>query len=399
MKFIKKLIRRIFFLILILAALAVFLNAKTRLIRNIDTYLPIINEERAELIREISDKVNEFVYEIPTPEEFWAKIHHTELPIDPNDIAANTYYSSDSMLNFCISDNISAVISGNEADIYGVTNDPSSKHIVYRFLDHDGTVLDQFTDICDNEGKFRKIVTIPDGSAQLAVFTGPEQYGSYQSTVYNYLPLERDANGDWSISVSPVYEHNITEYGKARSLSHALKNTYDICSTDKGVISLANTVTEGISGNYEKILAIHDWICANIYYDTDSVSSNGLNDAAYVATDVIGGRKAVCLGYSNLFAAMCRALSIPCNVITGYAIGPDGYDTAWNAENINTTEPNHAWNEVYLDDRRIIVDTTWDSQNRIENGVAETGRSVSHLYFDANIRFFSQNHKIIGYGK
>ena len=399
MRFIKKLIRRIFFLILILAALAVFLNAKTRIIRNIGTYLPSINEDRAKLIRDISDKVNEFVYEIPTPEEFWAMINRTELPIDPNDIAANTYYSSDSMLNFCTSDNISAVINGAEADIYGVTNDPASKHLVYRFLDRDGNVLDQFTDICDSDGKFRKIVTIPNDSAQLAVFTGPEQYGNYQSTVYNYLPLERDAVGNWSISFSPVYEHNLAEYGKDRSLSQALKNTYDICSTDKGVISLASSITEGISGNYEKILALHDWICRNIYYDTDSVSSNGLNDAAYVATDVLGGRKAVCLGYSNLFAAMCRALSIPCNVVTGYAIGLDGYDTAWNGENINTTEPNHAWNEVYLDDRRIIVDTTWDSQNRIEGGTVQAGRSVSHLYFDANIRFFSQNHKIIGYGK
>lgn len=399
MKFIKKLIRRLFFLILILAVAIVALNAKTRIVRNIGKYLPMIDEEKSELIRELSDKVNELVYGIPSPQEFLAMIQHTELPIDPNDIAANSYYSSDSMLNFCNTDNISVAITGSEADIYGITNEPNSKHLVYRFLDSTGNVLDQFSDICDNEGKFRKIVAIPSGAAQLAVFTGPEQYGSYMSMVYNYLPLTQNSDSSWRVQDSPVYEHNLTEYGKERSLSHALKNTYDICSTDSGVISLARSITEGCDGNYSKILAIHDWICRNIYYDTDSVGSSGLNDAAYVATDVIGGRKAVCLGYSNLFAAMCRALSIPCNVVTGYAIGLDGYDSTWSESNINTTEPNHAWNEVYLDDRRIIVDTTWDTQNKIENGVAEQGRNISHLYFDANIKFFSQNHKIIEYGK
>ena len=96
-------------------------------------------------------------------------------------------------------------------------------------------------------------------------------------------------------------------------------------------------------------------------------------------------------------AALCRAEGIPCNVVTGYALGVSG-DTKWTDENIATDEQNHAWNEVYVDGRWVIVDTTWDSGNKIENGMWIDG-SVSHLYFDANLQFFSSNHRIIEYYK
>jgi len=46
----------------------------------------------------------------------------------------------------------------------------------------------------------------------------------------------------------------------------------------------------------------------------------------------------------------------------------------------------------------MIVDTTWDCANKIENGEMNKGE-VSHLYFDANLQFFSNNHKILEYSK
>ena len=105
-----------------------------------------------------------------------------------------------------------------------------------------------------------------------------------------------------------------------------------------------------------------------------------------------------CLGYANLYAALCRASSIPCNVVTGYALGVSGSSgSSWDDAGINATDANHAWNEVYVDNRWVIVDTTWDSKNSISGGEATSDGAVSHLYFDANILFFSANHKILDY--
>ena len=63
---------------------------------------------------------------------------------------------------------------------------------------------------------------------------------------------------------------------------------------------------------------------------------------------------------------MLRSIGIPCNIVSGYALGIDGVDT-W-AELTDTKTQNHAWNEVYIDGRWVIVDTTWDCGNKIVNG-------------------------------
>lgn len=394
-------VKRLFVTLIIIMIAAVFVNAKTRFFKDISKNIPFLEEnypQIADYISELSDDVNEAISHIPTPSEMLAKIRNTELPIDPDDIASNIYYSSDTMLNFYQKQNISVAINeNNELDVYGISDSANDKYLVYRFQDENGELIKQYTGAADSEGKFRKIMDIPDGTYQFALFTGPEQFGEFSSKVYNYIYLEPNETGSWSVSLSPVYDHNVTEYEKNKSISSALKNTYAICSDESSVSELAASITEGCSTDYDKALAIHDWICDNIYYDSDSISGD-FNNAPYVASDVLAEKRAVCLGYANLYAAMCRSLSIPCNVVTGYALGVfETSDSEWNDSNINTTEANHAWNEVYLDSRWVIVDTTWDSGNKIRNSQWENEGETSHLYFDANLRFFSTNHKILEY--
>ncbi len=394
-------IKRFLIILFILAVSAVFINANTRFFKDIGKHVPYLENNYPVLtqqISEYSDSVNEFLSHLPTIPELWAKIRNTELPINPDDIATNVYHSSETMLTFNNRQNISVSTNGTEVDIYGAFTDFRDKYIVYRFLSQNGDVLKQYTDCTDDGGKFRKILYIPDNAFQIAVFTGPEQFGNFSSLIYDYVYFTRDENGAYTITTSPVYEHNITEYEKNKSVSTALKSTYAICSDDSSVTALANQITSGCISDYEKALALHDWVCKNIYYDSDSISIDS-NSAPYVASDVLQTKRAVCLGYSNLYAALCRAVGIPCNVVTGYALGVSESDTTWNDLNMSTEEANHAWNEVHLDNRWVIVDTTWDSRNTIKDGITQTDEYISHIYFDANIRFFSTNHKIFEYVK
>jgi transglutaminase/protease-like cytokinesis protein 3 len=57
-------------------------------------------------------------------------------------------------------------------------------------------------------------------------------------------------------------------------------------------------------------------------------------------------------------------------------------------------EPNHVWNEAYVDGRWVIVDTTWDSANKYENGNFYDGH-MSMLFFDVSVPFLSNTHRII----
>ena len=187
---------------------------------------------------------------------------------------------------------------------------------------------------------------------------------------------------------------NIYEFC-SKSIKEALKYTASIQSNSDSIISIAEQLTADKTTDYEKVLALHDWICSYMYYDVDSLASD--EAPPYYATDIVKSRKAVCLGFATLMASLCRSIDIPCNVVSGYALGV-GNDTAWTDISIATDEQNHAWNEVYVDGRWMIVDTTWDCANKIENGEMNKGE-VSHLYFDANLQFFSNNHKILEYSK
>ncbi len=342
--------------------------------------------------------INKALSHIPTPRELISKIRNVELPIDPEDVAENAYVSNDIMLNFYGHRNISVSIEGNELDIFGITDKENDSYLVYQFLNETGDVLSQTMDYTDPEGRFRRQVKIPEEAYQLAVYTGKERAGEFTGYIYDYVLLSQDTDGNWSVKTSPVYENNITLYEKPKSRSAALKSTYNIAHRDKNIEDMAKEITANCENDYDKALALHDWICENIYYDQDSITDEG-NTAPYTATQVLRERRAVCLGYANLYAAFLRSLDIPCNVVAGFGLGVGTGESRWDDENVSSTDSNHAWNEVYIDNRWIIVDPTWDSKNKISEGVKVRDNNYSHLYFDANLKFFSNNHKIVEYKK
>lgn len=392
-------IKRFFTAVILILATAVIINHQTRFFKDIGVNIPIIAEKYptlAENISKLSDTVNETISHIPSPREILAKIRNTDVPVAPDDAASNIYYASDEMLTFYADRTVAVSVSDDRLTVSGVSQKSEDKYLVYRFLDAEGNVLDQITDSANSQGQFAKQMNIPDGSHQFAVFTGEARYGNYNGYIYNYVYLARNENDVWHIPDSPVYDDNVVLYEKTKSVSRALRNTYDICGNAKSIATLAQSVTSGYDSDYDKALALHDWVALNISYDSDSI--DGLsNNAPYVASDVLSTGRAVCLGYANLYAALCRSIDIPCNVVTGYALGVGDGDSSWNTENLGTTDGNHAWNEVYVDNRWIVVDTTWDTKNKIEDGVKNVDSNISHLYFDANLKFFSVNHRIIKY--
>jgi transglutaminase-like putative cysteine protease len=61
----------------------------------------------------------------------------------------------------------------------------------------------------------------------------------------------------------------------------------------------------------------------------------------------------ICYDYASLFAAMLRSIGIPAKLVKGYSKeNPDVY---------------HAWNEVLLNGKWIVVDTTLDASNPRSN--------------------------------
>ncbi|MCC8160072.1 MAG: transglutaminase domain-containing protein [Oscillospiraceae bacterium] len=397
-----KVFKRLIALLLVAAIAICIINAETDVFLNFGSYAPAVEEKFPQIssaISNISERLSRLTDYIPSPSEIIAMIKDEELPIDPADVATNAYIENSPLLTFYPDENIGMIVDFNTIQIFGTTTSKNKAHLIVEFTDENGESVEQVSVSVGTDNEFNKTITIPDTdglSLDVAVYAGSKPYGQFESWVYNYVTLFKTPDGGWEMEKSPVFDNNKIMYEKDKSTKDALKSTASIQSESSSIISIATQLTEGIENDYDKVLALHDWICSYMYYDTDSLSSQ--ETPPYYATEIVQTRKAVCLGFATLMAALCRSIEIPCNVVSGYALGV-GTDTEWTDETIGTEYQNHAWNEVYVDGRWVIVDTTWDCTNKIENGEMIKGSGVSHIYFDANLQYFSNNHKIVEYSK
>ena len=94
------------------------------------------------------------------------------------------------------------------------------------------------------------------------------------------------------------------------------------------------------------------WITSHIAYDTVSYFSK--NYADQTAEGVFRTKKGVCAGYANLYKYLCDQLSMPCEIVGGYAKGY-GFDKREGAP----TETDHAWNAVEIERRWYLMESTW----------------------------------------
>ena len=395
-------VKRILIVLIILFIGICIINAKTDFFLNIGTYIPELKTNYPQVTGSItfmSEQLSGLTDLIPSFAEISAMIKNEEPPIAPSDIARNAYIANSPMLTFYPIENISIIVDNNAVQVFGISDSKDKAHFVVNFVDENGEALGQTSMSADNGGIFNKIIDIPETDSytlNFCVYTGSKEFGQFTSWVYNYVTLERLPEGGWQIAESPVYRNNKELFEKDKSISDALKSTGTIQSGRNDMKQIAESITNGIVTDYDKVTAIHDWICSYLYYDVDSLNSEDI--PPYLADEILQSRRAVCRGYATLMATLCRSIGIPCNIVTGYALGV-GEDTEWTDETIVTDTQNHAWNEVYVDGRWIIVDTTWDCSKKIENGVMDEGTGVSHLYYDANLQFFSANHKIAEYYK
>ena len=139
----------------------------------------------------------------------------------------------------------------------------------------------------------------------------------------NDVYLNSVQNINWNYAMAPIQD---VRYIISRSLTNPDENDLDFsCAED-----------------------LYNYVIENIQYDPDKIFNilyNYLPDIQKTYADGTG----ICYDYASLFAAMLRSINIPAKLVKGYAsYNPDVY---------------HAWNEVYIDGKWIVIDTTKDSSS------------------------------------
>lgn len=136
----------------------------------------------------------------------------------------------------------------------------------------------------------------------------------------------------------------INSYGwyqfRIKDVNFAKKPSKYIQSTDKGIVSLAKSVTAGKKTDLEKSRAIYKYVTTHVKYDVKQYKTG--NAIFYSSVDTMKRKVAMCTGYANLSAAMHRSLGIEATVVYGYVNG--GL---------------HAWNEVHIGKSWYFQDPTF----------------------------------------
>lgn len=110
----------------------------------------------------------------------------------------------------------------------------------------------------------------------------------------------------------------------------------------KKAAALATQLTAGKKTNKDKAQAIHQHVISNIKYEDKETG------VAYLPSvdETLASGKGMCYDYASLMAVMLRSSGIPTKLV----MGSTTYVTEY-----------HAWNEIYLDGKWVIVDATVDA--------------------------------------
>jgi len=116
-------------------------------------------------------------------------------------------------------------------------------------------------------------------------------------------------------------------------------------SEDQEAIDFGKTLLKSTTTTNKRISVLYGYLVKNMDYDYDKISkltTDYIPDVEKTYADLMG----ICYDYSALFASIERSHGIPTRLVKGYSKYVEGY---------------HAWNEVLIDGKWVIIDNTVDS--------------------------------------
>jgi transglutaminase-like putative cysteine protease len=324
-----------------------------------------------------------FVSEVLGATVSWSDLHSSVFVRRDAAVASfrNSYYPA-SYVNVSVSGNalqVSGADSGSDSWVWVMVRDSTGERIAEAIvpLSADRTYLASLDP------------RLALGQYTVDVYMGPARFGTYISRHLGIALVQ--GSQALALPQSPMYEHNYAQFSSTqRDLMSLVKFSLADKAQETALLSLAAEITRGIDSDYMKLLAIHDWVAQNIYYDFDGMATTSYQ--ANTPYPVFLSRRAVCQGYAELTSALLRASGIPARVVVGHALGATSSAKTW--DEADHSKSNHAWNEAYVSGRWVILDVTWDSGNKYQGGDFVAG-DVRHTYFDITLEALSLTHKIM----
>lgn len=227
------------------------------------------------------------------------------------------------------------------------------------------------------------IYTILDSGQEEFYFYCSDNYKNCLDDIDTLIPSDKNEN---YYDVLSDINNLVHPYNSYKKLTVVMNNYGKIIvkvskQYDNDQINYINSEIDKIKSTYikdtmtdkEKIQTFHDYIIKTTKYDKDR--ANNMNNEEYknseshTANGLLKNHLALCGGYSDIMSIYMSQLNIP---------------------NIRISADKHVWNLVYIDDKWLHLDATWDDP------VTNTGAQILiHDYFliDTNTLFKLDNHE------
>lgn len=192
---------------------------------------------------------------------------------------------------------------------------------------------------------------------KVVIQKGQEKY-VYDLNGNKTFPLTM-GNGEYVMNIAKKVSNSYVLID-SKKLDVKIKNEKDIYldsiqninwSLNDDAIKKAKEITQNLVSNDEKVQAIYKYIISNIKYDYYKMN-NVKSDYIPNINDTFKTGTGICYDYASLSAGMLRSLGIPTKLVKGYK---------------NDIQDYHAWNEVYLNNKWVIIDTTYDATLKSRN--------------------------------
>lgn len=175
-----------------------------------------------------------------------------------------------------------------------------------------------------------------------------------------YLSAEANLEGSSSVKMSIDFKYSDTKQNLMKKESE-LQNK---------VSEIVDKVTDPGMKDYEKELALHDYVVNNADYD----QSVDIPDDSYTAYGILMKGTGVCQGYADAMNRLLTAAGIECKMVIGKANDGNGWI-------------DHAWNIVKIQGKYYQLDSTWD-----DPVMNDGSHLLSHAYFNITDAQIARNH-------
>ena len=140
-------------------------------------------------------------------------------------------------------------------------------------------------------------------------------------------------------------------------------------AVDTIVKSIVSKVVTATMSDYEKEVALHDYVINSVDYDYANLLKNTIPEDSYTAYGSLIKKVAVCEGYAEAMNKLLTTAGVNSYIINGLGNGVA-----------------HEWNLVNIDGGIYHLDATFDDP------ISTEGKVLTHNYFNVNDEQMSKNH-------